>query len=117
MAIILQSLFWSGILVLIVVSVIPRDYLPPPGFDMWDKLQHVLAYTILSVLGGQAYPGKKYLASIFFGLIILGGSLEVIQSIVPNREASFGDEVANTIGVGIGLVIVRGLSFFFRVKE
>ena len=34
-AIILRSLFWSGILVLVVVSVIPRDYLPPPGFDTY----------------------------------------------------------------------------------
>jgi VanZ family protein len=110
----LRLLFWAGIIALAVVSVIPREYLMPPGFNTWDKLQHVLAYSILSVLGGLAYPGKKYLAAIFFGLVILGSGLELIQSIVPNREASFWDGVANTIGAGTGIFIAL---FFFRVKN
>lgn len=107
--IILRSLFWAGIIVLAVVSVVPRDVLPPLGFNMWDKFQHILAYAILSFFGGMAYPGKKCFIVIFLGLVVLGGVLEVIQSFVPNREARIADTVANTIGAVTGLFITQYL--------
>lgn len=100
-------MFWVGIVTLIIVSVTPRDLLTPLGINIWDKLQHVLAYTILSGLGVMAYSGKKYLAVIFIGLVILGGVLEIIQSVIPGREASFEDAIANAVGAGIGLLFYQ----------
>ena len=109
----LRWLFWAGVVAVSLVSVTPRDQLPPIGIDLWDKLQHVLAYAVLSGLAGQAYAARKYLAHLFLGLVALGGVLEVIQSFIPNREAEIGDAIANAVGAGIGLlaVILAGKAF------
>ncbi len=103
-----RSLFWAGVVGLSALSVTPRDYLPPVvGVEVWDKLQHVLAYAVLSALGGRAYPAKKHVAALFFGLVALGGALEAIQTIVPGREAGVADAIANAVGIGIGLFVER----------
>ena len=104
---ILRLLFWAGVIGLSVVSVTPGEFLPHLGFNIWDKLQHVLAYAGVSVLGGLAYPAKKNIAAIFLGLVALGAALEVIQSFVPNRVPGFGDAIANAVGTGIGLFVER----------
>ena len=102
-----RSLFWAGVVGLSALSVTPRDYLPPVGVEVWDKLQHVLAYAVLSALGGRAYPAKKHVAALFFGLVALGGALEAIQTFVPGREAGVADAIANAVGTGIGLFVER----------
>jgi len=103
----LRPAFWAGVIGVSIVSVLPRDVLEPITFDIWDKLQHVIAYGVLSVLGGMAYPARKNLVAIFFGLVTLGGALELIQTHVPNRQASVGDAVANALGAGLGLILER----------
>jgi VanZ family protein len=102
----IRSLFWAGVVAVSVVSVTSRDDLPPVDFDVWDKLQHGLVYAVLSGLGGLAYPARKHLAVLFLSLVAWGGVLEVIQLSAPNREAEFGDAVANAVGVGMGLLAV-----------
>ena len=103
---VLRWSFWAGVVALSIVSVTPREHLPTISLDVWDKLQHVIAYGMLSGLGAQAYTAKKNLVHLFLGLVALGGVLEVIQQFVPNREAEFGDAIANAVGVGIGLVAI-----------
>lgn len=105
-----RSLFWAGVAGLSALSVTPQEYLPPLG--VWDKLQHVLAYAVLSALGGRAYPAMKHVAALFCGLVALGGALEAIQTIVPGREAGIADAVANAVGTGIGLFVERAARKF-----
>ena len=69
---ILKYLFWTGVVTLTVISVIPKDLNQVMGIDIWDKLEHFLAYFILSFVGRLAYPDKKNMPVIFFGLIALG---------------------------------------------
>jgi VanZ family protein len=88
-----------------VLSLTPSDALP--GIELWDKLQHVLAYLILAVTGAVAFPGRRSLPWLAVGLLILGCVLEAIQAFIPSRTASFDDAIANAIGVGLGLVIAR----------
>lgn len=115
----IRLLFWAGVVAVSVVSVTAKDHLPPIGFDVSDKLQHVLTYAVLSGLGGLAYPARKHLAALFLGLVAWGGALEVIQLSVPNREAEFGDAVANAMGVGMGLLALglAGKAFFKRARR
>ncbi len=107
-----KLLLWAGVIGLSVISVTPREFLPPIGIHMWDKLQHVLAYAVLAAMGGLAYPAKKYLAVLFVGLIVLGGALEIAQAYVPNRDPGLGDAVANALGAAIGLFAERFLRKF-----
>ena len=97
--------FAAGAVAVSVLSLTPSDALP--GIELWDKLQHVLAYLILAVTGAVAFPGRRSLPWLAVGLLILGCVLEAIQAFIPGRTASFDDAIANAIGVGLGLVIAR----------
>jgi VanZ family protein len=97
--------FAAGAVAVSVLSLTPSDALP--GIELWDKLQHVLAYLILAVTGAVAFPGRRSLPWLAVGLLILGCVLEAIQAFIPSRTASFDDAIANAIGVGLGLVIAR----------
>jgi VanZ family protein len=88
-----------------VLSLTPSEALL--AIEVWDKLQHVLAYLILAVTGAVAFPGRRSLPWLAIGLPILGCVLEAIQAFIPGRVASLDDAVANAIGVGLGLVIAR----------
>jgi len=97
--------FAAGVAAVSVLSLIPSDALP--GIEVWDKLQHLLAYLVLAVTGAVSFPGRRSLPWLAIGLLILGCVLEAIQAFVPGRVADVDDAVANAIGVGLGLVIAR----------
>jgi len=97
--------FTVGVVAVLVLSLTPSHALP--GIEVWDKLQHVLAYLILAVTGSVAFPGRRSLPWLAIGLLILGCVLEVTQAFIPGRVAGVDDAVANAIGVGLGLVIGR----------
>ena len=72
-----------------------------------DKVGHFIGYSILSLNAFLVFglkPIKKGMLLIF-GLLGLGGLLEIFQGYVPGREVSMMDIVANSIGVFIGTAL------------
>lgn len=107
-AVYLRWLFWFGVIGLSVLLVAPKAYLPTgEEFRAWDKVQHVIAFGILSWLGGLAYPAKRNVWKLFLGIVALGAALEAMQTFVPGRELRVGDFAANVVGTGIGLFVAR----------
>lgn len=74
-------------------------------FPYEDKLFHALAYFTLMAWFAQIYHDafKRNLIAVFF--VLLGITLEYLQSFDPNRFSEIGDMVANTTGVILGLFI------------
>jgi len=70
----------------------------PEGFD---KVLHFLAYFGLAGLATVAFGRLR--AALWAGLALaaFGGALEIVQSFV-GRDAEWGDELANVIGVCAG---------------
>jgi VanZ family protein len=94
--------FWSCALVVLVLALVPTaPQLPTTG---WDKGNHVLAFSVLTVLGCRAYPAR--VAAILAGLLLYGGLIEVLQSFTPYRLAEFGDLFADGIGILLGRVLI-----------
>ena len=93
--------FTIGVVPVTWLSLTPQDALPE--IDIWDKLQHVMAYTALAVCGAVGFLGRRPLLMIGVGLIVLGCSLEAAQSAVPGRDPSIGDAIADIVGVALGL--------------
>ena len=96
-----RAVFIVGIVVLAVLLLTPGDY--PPRVDLWDKLEHGLAFGVVAFTGAVAFPSRSSLLRVAFGLPCLGALFEILQIFVPGREAAVGDALANTIGVAIGL--------------
>lgn len=96
-------------IILIVFSLININNIPDLGSDMDDKIYHVIAYFILSILWITYVKNNRNSNHIYTVVILavaLGASLEVLQYLVnPNRTFDFLDMLANTVGVIIGTII------------
>jgi len=80
---------------------------PPqlPGQFWDDKLQHALAFSVLTVL---APPTRGWTMPL--GMILFGGLIELLQMIpILQRDSSFLDLLADCAGVVLGLVVSRFL--------
>ncbi|WP_051023850.1 VanZ family protein [Thiorhodovibrio frisius] len=91
---------WLLLVLVVVLSLLPSSV--PPGFEGGDKLQHLLAYMVLGFCFAALYPRKRRL--ILLGLIFLGAGLEGLQGLVPARDASLFDLLADALGVWLGLL-------------
>jgi VanZ family protein len=87
-----------------VLSLIP----PSSGIELgaYDKLNHLIAYYILSLnLGMLSLSIKKWIIAalmcVFYGVLI-----EFFQGFVPGRDPSVFDAVVNALGVGLGMLSV-----------
>lgn len=95
-----RFMFFAALIVIGVMSLLPQDALPTTNLS--DKLEHLLAYATLCVLGMLAYTKPSARRFLIIGLVLYGGALEGGQSFVPGRFPSILDLVANAVGVGIG---------------
>lgn len=105
----LRWVFGLGCMVLIILALLPPDYLPAiePHFSWWDKVLHAAAFTGLCLIGSWAYLNRPYF--IMLGLLVLGGAIEIAQFSTGWRQMDFGDFVANAVGIIIGRITFHSL--------
>ena len=74
----LRFLFWAACVFAFVMAVLPH---PPmlPG-EPSDKIQHIVAFLVLAVLGHFAYPNLKK-RKLLLGLMAFGALIEIAQMI------------------------------------
>ena len=72
------------------------------GPEGWDKVLHFTAYFGLAWLATVALANLRRALGAGVMLAVLGGVLEIVQSFV-GRDAEWGDELANVIGVCAGV--------------
>jgi VanZ family protein len=110
-----QLLFWSALIFAFVMASLPH---PPalPG-DPSDKVQHILAFLVLSGLAAFAYPRLKLIV-IFIGLAVFGGTFEIVQSIPQlGREPSWMDWLADVTAIAVVLLVAAPFRFWQRQKR
>jgi VanZ family protein len=91
-----QLLFYLLLLIVLVLSLLPIDQ---PDFSPNDKVNHLLAYTVLLVSGYLAHRhlGFAGIFVVFFGVLV-----EILQGLTAYRMFSFADMVADSAGVALG---------------
>lgn len=102
----LLLLLWAA--AVLYFSIIPPPE-PPRGFWGIDKIEHIVAYGVLSLLFKRA--GWNW-SSNFITITIVttfGIFVECLQYFHPPREASVGDALANGIGVFLGVILANKL--------
>lgn len=76
----------------------------PNVFNLWDKVQHALAFATLTIAGTLAYP--KHAKLVYAGLMLYGLAIEVIQSnFTTTRFGEVSDLLADVIGIAAGWAI------------
>ena len=104
MTVLRSALFWLALAFTLTMAWLPH---PPsvPGSPN-DKIQHIAAFTCLSLAGAVAFPDFP-LARLGERLSFLGAIIEVVQSIPAlHRDCDVRDWIADTIAVVIVLLAV-----------
>ena len=104
----LLGVYWTA---LFVATHLPSD-LVPSRVDAQDKLIHVAAYLVLTVLCGMAWrldAHRSPVAWLQMALLLLGYAAadEFLQKFVPGRHAEFLDWLADGIGVAAGVLALH----------
>lgn len=96
--------FFGCAAVVMVLSLLPVEtQLPSTG---WDKANHLLAFSVLAILGCWSYPARKL--QILACLLAYGGLIELLQALTPYRFAEWGDLLADALGLVCGWAMLRG---------
>lgn len=102
-------------LVALTVVVVVASLVPTPGSGEpvapagSDKLVHAVGYAALAFAVGWAREDRTTatVALAVGGATLLGGGVELAQTLVPGRDPSAFDGVANALGAGVGAVAWR----------
>lgn len=91
---------FAGIIAVWVLCLIPLPASDHP-FQYKDKVEHLTAYFLQSICLLVLYPKARW--KIVIALLIQAAVIEGLQSLTVYRSAEWGDMLANTIGVCLGL--------------
>ena len=108
--------FFLYLFLILIGSSIPGKSVPTVFALTWDKLLHVIEYFFLGILGFRAYENRyKYITIMIsmFG-IIFGCIDEMWQSLIPGRNPSYYDVIADGIGVILGVITIRMIKTQFK---
>jgi VanZ family protein len=98
-----RTAFLLCLVSVLVLALMPSSPLPP---SWWDKASHVVAFTVLAVLGCWSYPGRS--AKVLLWLLAYGCLIEVLQAtLTATRSAELGDVVADGAGLLLGWQLTR----------
>jgi len=75
----------------------------------YDKLAHFVTYAIFAVLAWGISRSGQFFVYVCCAIVIYGALLEFGQSLVPGRDMSALDFLANTVGLVVGAVLCRKL--------
>ncbi|MDO9093972.1 MAG: VanZ family protein [Rubrivivax sp.] len=83
---------------------------PAQPFSHADKFEHVLAFGCLALVASLAWaPGWRMVMGVTAGLLLYGGFIETVQSLLPGRVASWADLLADAAGIAAGLIVAQAV--------
>lgn len=98
---------WMGLWMLAIAIVVAGSLLPGknlPAVPLNDKMEHFLAYAVLSASAVQLFARRLSWAVVAVLLVLMGIGLEFLQAkMALGRMLERADALANTIGVLLGL--------------
>jgi VanZ family protein len=101
----LRLAFWAAAAFAFVMAALPHP-LELPGAPS-DKVQHVIAFVTLGLLGASAYPATS-LVQLALRLSVFGALIELVQAIPAlHRDSSVLDWIADTVACSAVLVAIN----------
>jgi VanZ family protein len=107
--------FWLCIAGAYVFAILPGA--DAPAVFVWDKLNHMLAFFVVTVLGRLAYPSVR-VPLIALAMAAFGGLIELSQA-VPfiHRDAEWVDFFADCAAAAVGLVVAWPLAVLADLRR
>ncbi len=96
--------FWLCVFGAVTLALLPQ---PPHFEEVGDKVQHMIAFGTMALIGSFAFPGMSKLR-IGERLSFLGALVEVAQSIPAlHRDCNIRDWIADTLAIVVVLVALH----------
>ena len=97
--------FWAALVCVGTVAMLPSSALPPQFslFDIWDKAQHALAFTVLGIWGLMIYPLRPW--HVLLGLLCFGGVFVFCHAQTSWRFADWHDWLADAVGLALATAL------------
>jgi VanZ family protein len=90
--------------VVVWVSMVPNSELPEVGVS--DKIEHALAYLVLTLAGLWALPRRGWL--VLAAVVAFGVGVELLQAGFSfDRQGDWRDAVANATGALMAVLFAR----------
>lgn len=106
----LRFIFWLLLCGILAISIMPATNAPTVFTD--DKLNHILAFFVLSSMARIAWPRINALL-LFVMLAVFGGAIEILQfSMGLGRQADWMDFAADVLAIVIGMLIGHLINSF-----
>jgi VanZ family protein len=122
----LRTVAAAWAVLVIVLSLIPDD----PSADVaWDKARHGAAYAVLTGLvllalvwrpGRRPRPRAVILRTavvLAVAVVVLGAVIEVLQAELVDRDGSWGDVLADAIGVAVASALWAAAGLLARHRR
>ena len=101
---ILPAIFWLALTIALFAAVVPYP-IAIPG-EPSDKVQHIAAFVLLSVLGAVAYP-RASPVGLILGMDAFGALIEIVQLIpVLNRSSEVLDWIADAAAATLTIALI-----------
>jgi VanZ family protein len=101
--------YWLGLCLFLVLVICWLAFHPkPPHFTELpnDKVNHLLAFASLGFTGALSRQrGWRAAVAVVVALVAFGGFIEIVQTYIPGRAGEWGDLVADSVGIAIGLAL------------
>lgn len=95
---------WLGVAAALVLSLTP-PVINESGHT--DKVVHLTGYAVLMFWWAQIVVRRRWRLALL--VVLLGGAIELLQGLTPDRDPDVLDELANTGGVLVGWLAARFL--------
>jgi len=77
-------------------------------FTGGDKIEHIIAFVVITLWWGQLYTGLHKLVKIALGFLAASIVLELLQRQIGGYPAlEYGDIIASGLGVAAGLIMLQ----------
>jgi VanZ family protein len=111
---------WRVLLVLMIGITCWFAFTPrPPGFEFKnaDKVNHLMAFGGMTLAGCLSRPpGARPWLVVLMGMLMFGLFIEAVQSQLPARSAEWADVLADSVGMLVGLVVLKLLQLALPPK-
>ena len=99
-----RAIFAVALVATLIAATLPPAVAPTLGAS--DKINHMAAFVVLGALAAWTWPRTNVLA-IAIAMSAFGAVIELVQALpVVGRDAEVADWAADTVAVGITLLIV-----------
>jgi VanZ family protein len=80
-----------------------------PHSHLGQNGEHALAFVLLGLAFGLAYPGNRLRTAVI--AVVLIGMLELLQFVAPGRHARLEDLVVDALAACVGFVVAAGVDW------